>query len=572
MVDHPDHSPQSYSGSQRQQHHHHHSQSSQHRSQHSQHHQSHYPPSSSQSHRIHQHYNQDIQGPLSASVIEGHRAFPSFHGGFHNRSQQQTPASTSYPNLSVADILERYQDSNKEFLVSILNAKAKEDERKTEEERYKTEQIRLQSKQLELELALEKRRGSPPAASGRTFTSGASESSNPHYSTTSGSYRSNFSSYQNSTPTSATVAPPPAESSHQSYSRQSQHDHNNLHPTENAESKHGSGRHHPYQDQSQPSPQGRPPSLKINTAIRQSYPKQQHPLSSQRVPVSPQHGSSSSMQSLPQQGPNSSKATNRHYSFPAISNSAHSSPVANIDYQSHIPPPLTPKEEHVSPTSALSPAPGQNLKRKSVHHDAVMDAVRAKVLRNAGQSQQREREQHIHKKTSLDAVNRRKPLHQSLNGSPEKSKKAAESNGNGSSSSATMAGPKSRHGYGATSPSKQSYSEGGSRTAERNSASPTSPFSPVSATAGSGHSRSCSPPPTSTVVSVSTAGGDAPPSSRSPRKESQNGYSKVSSSIREEPRSESMSSAEDEKAAATSRYEMDRSRAERSSEIGVLAV
>ncbi|KAF9348842.1 hypothetical protein BGX26_012788, partial [Mortierella sp. AD094] len=63
-------------------------------------------------------------------------------------------------------------------------------------------------------------------------------------------------------------------------------------------------------------------------------------------------------------------------------------------------------EEHVSPTSAISPT--LNLKRKSVHHDAVMDAVRAKVFRNAaGQSQQQQQ-----KKTTAeyerDHVNRRK--------------------------------------------------------------------------------------------------------------------------------------------------------------------
>ncbi|KAF9400146.1 hypothetical protein BGX21_004885 [Mortierella sp. AD011] len=498
------------------------------------------------------HYNQDIQGPLSAGVIEGHRAFPSFHGSFHHRTHQ-TPASTSYPNLSVADILERYQDANKEFLVSILNAKAKEDERKTEEERYKTEQIRLQSKQLELDLALERRRGSPPA--GRSYgTSSTTESSsnNNHYSTTTAPYRSSYSSYPNSTPPSATVAPPP-EPSHQSYSRQSQHDHNMhsaSHPSQDAAepsaSKHGSGRHHPYQDQAhmQPSPQNRPPSLKINTAVRQSYPKQQHPLSSQRGPVSPQHG-----------GPSSSKGSGRHYNLPVLSTSAHSSPVANIDYQSHIPPPLTPKDEHVSPTSALSPAPGQNLKRKSIHHDAVMDAVRAKVLRNAGQTQQREREQQqqqqLHKKSSIDAVNRRK-AQQSQNGnSPEGSKKAETNGSNGSS--AAMAGPKSsKHGNGPTSPSKQSHSEGG-RTAERTSASPSSPSSPVSATAGgSGRSRSCSPPSSSAaVVPVAAVGGDVHPLSKSLRKESQSGFSKVSSN-REESSNESISSAEDEKAAASS--------------------
>ncbi|KAF9364605.1 hypothetical protein BGX34_000971 [Mortierella sp. NVP85] len=112
--------------------------------------------------RTYHHHNLDIQGPLSAGVIEGRRAFPSFHGSLPH-GPRQAPTSTSYPNLSVSDILDRYQDANKDFLMTILNAKAKEDERKAEEERYKTEQIRLQSKQLELEMALEKRRGSSPA-------------------------------------------------------------------------------------------------------------------------------------------------------------------------------------------------------------------------------------------------------------------------------------------------------------------------------------------------------------------------------------------------------------------------
>ncbi|KAF9998735.1 hypothetical protein BGZ80_002377 [Entomortierella chlamydospora] len=227
-------------------------------------------------------YHQDIYGPLSAGVIEGgHRAFgfhshplhhpsqPSSSSSFSTTSVAPKPStSSSRPCLTVADILERYQDASKDFLVSVLNAKAKEDERKAEEERYKTEQIKLQSKQLELDLALEKkRRGSPPT--------------------------------------------------------------------------------------------GNPP-----------------------------------------------KASGRHYGLPSLASSAQSSPIAVVDFQSHIPPPLTPKEEHVSPTSAISPT--LNLKRKSVHHDAVMDAVRAKVFRNAAGQGQQQQQRKATTEYERDHVNRRK--------------------------------------------------------------------------------------------------------------------------------------------------------------------
>ncbi|KAF9115668.1 hypothetical protein BGX27_006912 [Mortierella sp. AM989] len=180
--------------------------------------------------------------------------------------------SSSRPNLSVADILERYQDASKEFLVSVLNAKAKEDERKAEEERHKTERIKLQSKQLDLDLVLERRRGSPPAGMKRAV-----------------------------------------------------------------------------------------------------------------------------------------EASSRHYGLPSLTNSAQSSPVAVVDFQSHIPPPLTPKEEYVSPTSAFSPTQSQISKRKSVNHDAVMDAVRAKVFRNAaGQSQQHQQQRKATVESERDHVIKRK--------------------------------------------------------------------------------------------------------------------------------------------------------------------
>ncbi|KAF8929524.1 hypothetical protein BGZ58_008883 [Dissophora ornata] len=459
---------------------------------------------------------------------------------------RQTPASTSYPNLSVADILDRYQDAHKDFLVSILNAKAKEDERKAEEERYKTEQIRLQSKQLELELALEKQRGSPPA--GMTA----------------------YPPYPNATPSSAAAT----EASHQQpYSRQNHHEHS-IHPTQDAgdqsSSKHTQGRHsnthHSYQEQSQmlPSPQGRPPSLKINTAFRQSYPKQhQQPHSASAQRVSPQYAGS--LLPLPQPGPSSSKGSGRHYNLPTHSSSAQSSPVANIDYQSHIPPPLTPKDDHVSPTSALSPAPGQTLKRKSIHHDAVMDAVRAKVLRNVGQSQQQREQQReqLHKKTSMDQVtSRRKPQPQSS--SPDRSKRTADTS-NGSSTTSTGAGPKSKYGYstsGTTSPSRQYGSEGRSDGPLLASlpvtGSPTSPSTSASANAGSGRSRSSTPP------SAGAASDIAEPT-KPLRKENQNGYRRAS--IREDSRMDISTSADDENMSSP-KYEMERTRADRSSEIG----
>lgn len=136
MVDHPDHSPHPSSQrhhahqQQHQQHHHRQQPSSSHQHQPAQQFKPHHH--SSQTQRVYQNYSQEIQGPLSAGVIEGHRAFPSFHSSLHHHPRQpsasSSSSSTSYPNLSVADILDRYQDAHKDFLVSILNAKAKEDE------------------------------------------------------------------------------------------------------------------------------------------------------------------------------------------------------------------------------------------------------------------------------------------------------------------------------------------------------------------------------------------------------------------------------------------------------------
>ncbi|KAG0084991.1 hypothetical protein BGZ92_009399 [Podila epicladia] len=287
--------------------------------------------------------------------------------------------------MSVSDILERYQDASKDFLVSILNAKAKEDERKAEEERYKTEQIKLQSKQLEMELAMEKRRGSPPTSTAGRYPNAAPEPSNGHYSASGSSYYSGYPSYPSSdkhqhhehivhTPQDAPDHPQTAHA-HPSGPPSSQHSHS--HPEQ---------QHH-----MQPSPQSRPPFLKINTS-----------------------------------------GSGRHYGLPTLSTtSAQSSPVALVDYQSHIPPPVTPKDDHVSPTSAISPT-SQNLKRKSINHDAIMDAVRAKVLRNAGQNQQREQQKKAGEAVEREHQSSRRKTHHA-NNSPETPKRHTAPSSNSSS-------------------------------------------------------------------------------------------------------------------------------------------
>ncbi|ORZ13859.1 hypothetical protein BCR41DRAFT_355081 [Lobosporangium transversale] len=600
MVDHRDHSPQPYPSTQR---HHlhpnqqpqqpHHQRPQPHQQQRPQH-QHLQPPHHYHYSRTFQghHHNQDIQGPLSAGVIEGHQrafAFPTFHSSsLHSRATRPTPPSPpmSHSNLSVSDILERYQDASQDFLVSILNAKAKEDERKKEEERYKTEQVRLQYKQLELELALEKRRGSPPA--GRMYASnGATETGggSANYTAPSPPHRPSY--------PIAGQAGGPSESTH-SHQYGRPHDHSAHAVTDSAEQqqqqqpssiKHGSTRRHPYQSDThhmQPSPQSRPPSLKINTAVRQSFPKH-------RVPVSPTYGGPASAPpttlaplSLPYshggQSNKGSSSARHHYTLPALSSvSAHSSPVANIDYQSQIPPPITPKEEHVSPTSILSPAVGQNLKRKSIHHEAVMDAVRAKVMRNAEQNQLREREQqHLQKKASLESANRRKAQHQQSS-SPERSKKAVGSynNNNNSNTSSTsaataMTSPKSKHSHASTaSPSKQSpphsspesaRSEGPQLAPIRHSESPASPSTPTSANAGSGPSRSSSPHSAKATTEASKATNETSESVKSSRRGSHPEYARASAEDEDQ-----------EMTSPTSKYEMDRTRPDQS-EIGVLAV
>ncbi|KAF9945924.1 hypothetical protein BGZ72_000849 [Mortierella alpina] len=520
MVDHPDHSPHPSSQRhhshqhQHQQHHHRQQLSSSHQHQQAQQFKPHHH--SSQTQRVYQNYSQEIQGPLSAGVIEGHRAFPSFHSSLHHHPRQpsasSSSSSTSYPNLSVADILDRYQDAHKDFLVSILNAKAKEDERKAEEERYKTEQIKLRSKQLELELALEKRRGSPPAAQ---------DGARPQY----------------------------GRHSHHDLMSNVQDNQEQPSPRDHAGTKHGVA-HSSYKDQAQahmqPNPQGRPPSLKINTAVRQSYPKQQA-------------------------GPNTNKTpSSRHYALPGLTNSAQSSPVTNMDYQSHIPPPLTPKDDHVSPTSALSPAPGQTLKRKSIHHDAVMDAVRAKVLRNAGQSQQQreqQQHQHLHKKTSAD-FNARRKAHSQNSGSPERLKRPMDGfptprTAASPNSATTAAAPKLKNGStptSMTSPSTRAV-DVKQESSLPHSHSPISPSSSPLTNGERGHSGSARSGSMSPLPSLSAEEG---PASANGERTAPEGHSK--SPIRQQRSNEcAVDEVEEEK---SSRYQLDRPRPERATDIG----
>lgn len=170
----------------------------------------------------------------------------------------------------------------------------------------------------------------------------------------------------------------------------------------------------------QQSPSSGRPFLKINTSFRQYHPQ---PNSSQRLPPSPTH---TTLPPLPATNPGP-KSSNRYYGLQAMSTSAQSSPVAVLDYQSHIPPPFTPKEDQqTSPTSALSPTNG--LKRKSINHDAVMDAVRAKVLRNAEQNQQQKKAAE-HAAVEREHANGRRKIHHGgpTVSSPERIKKYGES-------------------------------------------------------------------------------------------------------------------------------------------------
>ncbi|KAG0306761.1 hypothetical protein BGZ97_000625, partial [Linnemannia gamsii] len=431
-------------------------------------------------------YRQDNhQGPYSAGVIEDRRAFPMFRdsgrsSNFSNNNNSSNDSSNSSNSnssnssnnnnssssnsgrtfahpfsssssrgsstvsraLSISDILERFSASPEDFVITVLNAKAKEDERKTEEERYKTEVLKLQSRQLDLTLAMEKRRKSPPA--GQSYASTA-ESSVPMHAPPAGNFHHGYSTY-----------PAPAQPGMQSD--------NNTHPRYG-----GTGRQdvqeqpssHQQQQQNfgqadvpSTSPPSRPAPPRIDTAARQGSSRQQqqgiqqqqhqHQLkkqqqqqhiqrhlqqqqsasNSQRVPPSP------STQSPVSSKPSASTSGRHHILHPFRSSSAQSSPVTSVDMQSQIPQPLSP-DEYASPTSA-TPS-GSGLKRKSINHDEVMDAIRAKVLRNAaaGQNQQlKEQRDKPHRKTSGDLARRKPhPLNSSINSnssaSPDRAKRSA---------------------------------------------------------------------------------------------------------------------------------------------------
>ncbi|KAF9090503.1 hypothetical protein BGX23_005938 [Mortierella sp. AD031] len=364
--------------------------------------------------QAHYRHQQDIHGPLSAGVVEGRRAF-SFHSSLRSTPLSfSTPAPPPSANLSVADILDKYQDANSDFLVSILNAKAKEDERKAEEERYKTEKIKLQSKQLELELAKERRRGVSPSPARPGY---APEPSSGHFSSSSNSYYSTNNSSNNNNNNSAYSPYPSGDGprSHQPNGNGNHRDHHTTHGSQDAQDYVPS----PVRQDMHamlPSPQSRPPVLKINTSVRQYVPQ---PHSSQRLPPSPL----ATLPPLPATTP--SKSNGRHYNLPPLStSSAQSSPIGVVDYQSHIPPPITPKDD-LSPTSALSPT--NNMKRKSIHHDAVMDAVRAKVFRNASASANGQNQQQ--KKSSANDSSEREQSRRKLHHgptSPEATKRPTE--------------------------------------------------------------------------------------------------------------------------------------------------
>ncbi|KAF9907887.1 hypothetical protein EC991_010400 [Linnemannia zychae] len=393
-------------------------------------------------------YRQDTQGPYSAGVIEDRRAFPSFRGsgsnisnnngnsnsgrmGLHQLSSSSSRGSSSSSRgLSISDILERFSASPEEFVITVLNAKAKEDELKTEEERYKTEVLKLQSRQLDISLAMEKRRKSPPA--GRSYATSTAESGLAMHAPPGGNFRHGYSAY----PTPA--QPDKSSDSSNTRSHYAASGHQDTHEQQH--------RHQTAHDQADVplSPTRRPSPPMIDTVARHSSSRQQqlqqlqqqqhqqavafqqqqliqqHQLkkqqgqqrqqlqvstsSSQRKPPSP-----STTQS-PVSGKPSASISGRHHPLhPLRTASAQSSPVTNVDMQSQIPRPLSP-DEYASPTSA-TPS-GSGLKRKSINHDEVMDAIRAKVLRNAASGlsqQQKEQREKPHRKPSGELTARRKP-------------------------------------------------------------------------------------------------------------------------------------------------------------------
>ncbi|KAF8941164.1 hypothetical protein BGZ47_007479 [Haplosporangium gracile] len=586
-----------------------------------------------QTHRI---YHQDNhQGPYSAGVIEDRRAFPMFRGSGSSSnannnnsnnndnnnsssgrifahpsssSSSRGSSSTTSRTLTISDILERFSASPEEFVMTVLNAKAKEDELKAEEERYKTEVLKLQSRKLDISLAMEKRQKSPPA--GRSYASSTAESSVPMHAPPAGNFHHGYSTY-----------PAPAQPSMQvdntrsHYSGKGNQDAQEQAPQQQQQQQQQQKTSHDHADVSS-TPPSRPAPPRIDTAARQgSFRQQQQPaLHQQQVIQQQQHShqlkkqqqqqhiqrhlqqqqSASNSQRIPPspstQSPVSSKPSaltsgRHHILHPFRSSSAQSSPVTNVDMQSQIPQPLSP-DEYASPTSA-TPS-GSGLKRKSINHDEVMDAIRAKVLRNAaGQSQQqKEQREKPHRKTSGDLSGRRKPhpLNSSINSnntssSPDRSKRPATTAtviaaGNVSSTS-ERAAPNTNNDTAATSPTdrpspsrKNDFaSSHGHQVIKQEDADETL-LSP--------HPMTRSPPASMSPPSSASRSNSSSPRMESGKYDYQRQYQRqgerqsrneplLGPSERERARLESISYAEDER---RSRYNMDRSRAERPSEVG----
>lgn len=310
--------------------------------------------------------------------------------------------------------------------------------------------------------------------------------------------------------------------------------------------------------------------------------QQQSGSNSQRIPPSP------STQSPVSSKPSASTSGRHHILHPFRSSSAQSSPVTNVDMQSQIPQPLSP-DEYASPTSA-TPS-GSGLKRKSINHDEVMDAIRAKVLRNAaaGQQQQKEQREKPHRKTSGDLAGRRKPhpLNSSINsndtnGSPDRSKRPATTTTVNAAESVPTTSER------VASPRHSDTSS--TSPTDRPSLSRNDGFAPshghrvvkqeeVDETLLSPHPITRSPPASMSPPSSASRSNSSSPRMESGKYDYQRQYQRqedrqsrneplLGPSEKERARLESISYAEDER---RSRYNMDRSRAERPSEVGALA-
>ncbi|KAG0371929.1 hypothetical protein BGX24_000988 [Mortierella sp. AD032] len=259
--------------------------------------------------------------------------------------------------------------------------------------------------------------------------------------------------------------------------------------------------------------------------------------------------------------------------------------------QSQIPQPLSP-DEYASPTSA-TPL-GSGLKRKSINHDEVMDAIRAKVLRNAASGpsqQQKEQRDKPHRKSSGELNARRKPhpLNSSNNNndstcsSPDRSKRPA--------TAATIAAAEAAPSTPQRTVSNKDKNTAVTSPSERTSATRKedsaltynrriSKQEDVDETLMSPHPMTRSPP-----ASMSPPSSASRSSSSSPRMEPakyvyQHQYQRQGerqegrqgrndqlqgSSDRERARVETISYSEDDQ---RSRYSMEHSRAERPSEVG----